>query len=98
MLQAELHYLNEELEQAVTAYTAAINSARQHKFIHEEALAFELYGTFLVETKELDRGYAQLEVSLQKYIEWGAFKKADDLRKFMKVVFPAELREIGAVQ
>jgi len=98
LLQAELHYLNEELEQAVTAYTAAINSARQHKFIHEEALAFELYGTFLVETKELDRGYAQLEVSLQKYIEWGAFKKADDLRKFMKVVFPAELREIGAVQ
>jgi hypothetical protein len=95
LLEAELHCLNDDLEQAVTAYTAAINSANQHKFIHEEALSLELYGVFLVENKLLDAGYAQLEIALQKYLDWGAFRKADALRKFMKVISPEELREIG---
>ena len=44
LLQAELHYLNGDLELADTVYEASIKSAREHKFIHEEALAYELYG------------------------------------------------------
>mgnify|MGYP000252059187 CR=1 FL=1 len=36
------------LQRLHTIYNASIKSAREHKFIHEEALAYELYGIFYV--------------------------------------------------
>lgn len=86
LLQAELHYLNGDLESADVAYRASIMSAREHKFLHREALAYELHGIFCIENQMIDKGRGQLDKAIDKYKQWGAFKKASELQLFMDSV------------
>jgi len=83
LLQAELHYLNGGHRLAVLAYERSIVSAREHKFINEEALAHELFGMYLVENKMIERGIEQLQCAYNKYMQWGAFKKAMTMNKLI---------------
>mmetsp|Transcript_30022 Transcript_30022/g.49186 ORF Transcript_30022/g.49186 Transcript_30022/m.49186 type:complete len:227 (+) Transcript_30022:1316-1996(+) len=86
LLQAELHYLNHRHTMAELSYQAAIVSAHDHKFFHEEALAHELYGIYLVENKIVVKGMGQLQMSIDKYNTWGATKKADAVKDFIHLV------------
>eukprot|EP01083_Nonionella_stella_P224470 799006_1 len=86
LVQAELYYLDGDLESAEIAYNSSIMSAREHKFINEEALACELYGTFFVENGMVSKGTVQLNLALDKYKKWGAMKKANELQKFIDLV------------
>lgn len=88
LLQAELHYLNGDIESAEVAYKASVKSAREHKFVHEEALAYELYGLFCVKNEMVDKGFEQLHVALNRYKEWGAMKKVEELQLFIGTVDP----------
>ena len=83
MLQAELHYLDGHLNLAEVAYKASIVSACEHKFLNEEALAYELYGVFCMENQMVDQGAEQLNIALDKYKQWGAIKKAEELQHFI---------------
>ncbi|KAL7530281.1 hypothetical protein ACHAXR_003401 [Thalassiosira sp. AJA248-18] len=83
LLKAELHYLNRDFKSAEDAYKASIKSAREHKLIHEEALANELYGIFCIENMKVDKGIEQLHIAVGKYKQWGANKKADKLQLFI---------------
>lgn len=83
LLQAEFHYLNGDLQLADVAYRASIVSAREHKYIHFEALAYELYGIFCLENQMREEGHNQLKMALKKYKQWGALKKVSDLQIFM---------------
>mmetsp|Transcript_40712 Transcript_40712/g.85233 ORF Transcript_40712/g.85233 Transcript_40712/m.85233 type:complete len:113 (+) Transcript_40712:156-494(+) len=92
LLQAELYYLNHRHSMAELSYQASIVSAHEHKFFHEEALACELYGIYLIENKKLSKGMKQLKQALNKYKAWGATKKADSVKDFVYVVKkPAKL-------
>mmetsp|Transcript_26892 Transcript_26892/g.57652 ORF Transcript_26892/g.57652 Transcript_26892/m.57652 type:complete len:1336 (+) Transcript_26892:116-4123(+) len=84
LLQAELHYLNDRPTMAELSYQAAIVSAREHKFYHEEALACELYGIYLVENGNVLKGLDQLQLAIDKYKQWGATKKVDDVKNFVE--------------
>lgn len=86
LLQAELHYVDGDIESAEAFYEASIESACNHRFIHEEALACELYGVFCIENKMFDKGSKQLRVALEKYKQWGAMKKAAELERFIGAV------------
>lgn len=86
LLQAELHYLNGEIELADDSYNSSIAAARRSRFFNEEALAYELYGTFLVECNMPEKGLAQLQMAVEKYGEWGAKKKLDWLQTFIASV------------
>ena len=86
LLQAELHYLNHRHTMAELSYQAAIVSAHDHKIFHEEALARELYGIYLVENKMVVKGMGQLQMAMDKYNKWGATKKADAVKDFMDMV------------
>ena len=86
LLQAELHYLNGRHSIAELAYQSSIISAHNHKFIHEEALACELYGVFLINNKEAEKGMKQLQHAHTKYRQWGALKKAKAVEYFMGLV------------
>jgi len=77
LLKAEIHYSKGEREKAKTAYEKSIQSANEHKFIHEEALANELFGIFCVEEGDPDKGNKLLENAQQLYERWGAKKKAE---------------------
>ena len=81
LLQAELHYLNSDLKLAEQSYEASIKSAQDHKFIHDEALAFELLGMFYIENGLVDKGVEQLRIALSKYEKWGSLHKAVDLQQ-----------------
>lgn len=86
LLQAELHYLEGDIASAESFYEASIESARNHRFIQEEALACELYGVCCIENKMVDKGSKHLRVALEKYKQWGAMKKASELELFIGAV------------
>lgn len=67
-------------------YTAAIISSKEHRYTNKEALSLELYGIFLVETKQIKKGLMQLALAVEKYKQWGATKKADDVADFIELV------------
>jgi len=90
LLQAELHYLEGDLESAESAYKTSIKSAHKHKFIHEEALAYELYGIFCYENKMVDKGLKQLLLAVDKYRQWGAKKKVTEVRFLLELVDSAD--------
>ena len=85
-MQAELYNLNHHHIMAEVSYQASIVSAHDHKFFHEEALACELYGIYLIENKMLSKGMKQLRKAMKKYKTWGAMKKADYVKDFMYLV------------
>ena len=83
LLQAEKNYTTGNLDDAKACYEASIRSAKEHKFIHEQALAYELYGTFRVETGHLENGTELLRKAQSLYNEWGATKKASEVFPIM---------------
>ena len=86
LLQAELCYLEGDLLSAEALYEESIQSSQNHRFLHEEALARELYGIFCVEIKKVDKGLEQLRLGIEKYKEWGAMNKAAELELFIDAV------------
>ena len=46
----------------------------------------ELYGIFLVENKKVSRGLEMLQIATDKYKEWGATKKAQDVDEFVDLI------------
>ena len=64
-------------------YTAAIISSKEHRYTNKEALSLELYGIFLVETKQIKKGLMQLALAVEKYKQWGAKNKATDLQLYI---------------
>ena len=84
LLQAELHYLNQDYEAAENAYIASIKSAKDHKFMNEEAMANELFGMSCIEKQMGDKGMKHLRIALDLYKQWGAMNKAADLEQFIK--------------
>ena len=89
-----MHYLDGNLELAELAYRASIESAHAHRFLHEEALAYELYGLFLLENGRVDEGSDQLNIALDKYEKWGALRKVDDLQEFILSIDPYPLKSL----
>ncbi len=83
LLQAEKYYTTGNLDEAKASYEASVKSAREHKFIHEEALAYELYGIFRIETGHLENGKELLKTAQSLYAEWGALKKASEVFPLM---------------
>jgi len=86
LLQAELHYTNGRNGMAELSYQSSILSAREHRYVQEEALALEIFGVFLVENKQIRRGLEQLEMAADKYHGWGSVKKVRDVKDFMGCV------------
>ena len=86
LLQAELQYLNGQLKLAEDSYRAAISSAKESKFVHEEACSYELFGIFCLENKKMIEGKEQLDIAIDKYKQWGAMKKMAEVQQFKDLV------------
>lgn len=72
LLEAESMFTIGEFDRAVLTYDSAIRCAREHKFIHEEAIASELAGTFYYERGIYQKSYSLLVHSVESYRTWGA--------------------------
>eukprot|EP00985_Skeletonema_marinoi_P022094 scaffold13905_cov119-Skeletonema_marinoi.AAC.1 len=90
LLQAEQCFYLEDIESAKRCYDAAILSAKEHKFVHEEALACELAGHFMLESGEGHAALPYFLLAQKKYHEWGAYAKEESLEKYMKEQFGTE--------
>ena len=72
LLQAEWHFAEGESEKAIEKYKAAIDSARRHRFVHEEGLANELFSTFNDRNGDIDAAKIHLSEARSCYVKWGA--------------------------
>jgi len=87
LLEAEDMYTEGLFVLAESLYDSAIRSAHEHKFIHEEAIACELAGTFYHERGFHQMSYPCFLHSIERYNQWGAFAVARRVETFLKVNF-----------
>ena len=87
LLEAEDMYTEGLFVLAESLYDSAIQSAHEHKFIHEEAIACELAGTFYHERGFHQTSYPYFVHSIKSYNQWGAFAVARRVETFVKVNF-----------
>lgn len=84
LLEAEESYCNNDFDAAKTFYDKAISSAKEHKFVHEEALACELAAHFYLELGETGRSLEYFLMAHERYHEWGACGKSNSIFEFVE--------------
>ena len=94
LLEAEKLHTSGAFESAALFYEKSIQSARQHKFIHEEAIASELAGLFY-----LDRGLREKSLhlflhSIWGYKTWGALAVAKRVESFIVSKFGSDVMQV----
>jgi len=72
LLEAEYAFLKGMHEDAVTSYNSSIKNARDHRFIHEEGLAYEKYATYLLRQNKHDEALNHLITAKRCYSWWGS--------------------------
>jgi len=72
LMQAEFYRITKDVKKAAVCYEASIVAARDHKFIHEEAMANELAGIFYLELGLRRKSYPYFKQSIVCYQKWGA--------------------------
>jgi len=92
----ELHALG-NLDKAEPRYTSSIRSAREHKVIHEEAVASELAGDCLFELGRQSEAYTLYKHSIKCFEEWGANAVAKRVETDMQSKFGGDVSHLEAV-
>lgn len=75
LLKAEAAFSTGEYEQAETFYDKAICSAKEHRFVNEEALGNELAALFFRETGGIHEANICHSNAIETYNRWGATAK-----------------------
>eukprot|EP00985_Skeletonema_marinoi_P011488 scaffold5474_cov81-Skeletonema_marinoi.AAC.1 len=92
LLEAEESFSHNDYEAAKSFYKQAISSAKLHKFVHEEALAYELASYFHLELGEMEQSIEYFLAAHDRYNEWGAVGKCNSLFEFVNSSFsPASI-------
>jgi signal transduction histidine kinase/GAF domain-containing protein len=79
LVSAEIARIEGRELDAMRLYERAIRSARENGFIHNEALAHELAGRFMLERDFETAGYAHLRDARDCFAQWGADGKVTQL-------------------
>ena len=75
LIKAECHYTDGEIDKAAESYGASVTAAKQHKFVHEEALGCELAGYFYKEQGDEIKAQQLFKQANSAYVKWGANSK-----------------------
>ena len=92
----EMHIMG-NLDAAGPLYFSSIRSAREHKFIHEEAVASELAGEYMYEQGNHSDAYALFMHSIKCFKEWGANAVAERVETSVQTKFGAEVSHLQAI-
>ena len=84
LLQALFLSLGENYSKTELTFQSAIASAIEHRFWHEAGLGGELYGVFLLENKKRDKALEQLSIARDRYKQWGAMKKYNEVEEYIE--------------
>ena len=79
--------ITRNINEAISIYDASIKSARDHGFVHEQGLAYELKGKCLALTLDTNSSNC-FKNAYQCYMQWGAVAKADQILKEHKLDLP----------
>jgi predicted ATPase/GAF domain-containing protein len=79
LVEAELYRLKNKPHQAEDYYEKAINLAKEHSFIYEEALAYELAALFYLSQAKTLIARTYMSSAHYAYSSWGAIAKTKDL-------------------
>ncbi|KAL7495135.1 hypothetical protein ACHAWT_009264 [Skeletonema menzelii] len=83
LLEAEEAFCKGKFDDAKVYYEKAVKSAKNHKFVHEEALAYELAAYFYLAIGEVSNATEHCLLAHDRYQEWGAIGKCANLFKFI---------------
>ncbi|KAL7483538.1 hypothetical protein ACHAW6_009177 [Cyclotella cf. meneghiniana] len=87
LLEAEEQFCNGNFLGAQESYSSAVSSARSHKFINDEALAYELAGYFYLKVGMSVASMQHFARANAKYMEWGASLKVNKIFDFVQEKF-----------
>ena len=90
LLEAMLMHTYGNYDGVKLLYISSIQSARQHRFIHEEAIASELAGDFFCEQGHQIDSYALYMHSIKCYIKWDALAVAMRVQSSIESKFDSE--------
>mmetsp|Transcript_11470 Transcript_11470/g.24449 ORF Transcript_11470/g.24449 Transcript_11470/m.24449 type:complete len:1640 (+) Transcript_11470:109-5028(+) len=91
LVEAESNYTRKNYDKAATYYEAAVNVARERKFIQEEAIASELSGIFFSEIGFGAKAEWWYLNSIKCFKKWGAFAVAKRVEKSIESLFGSQL-------
>ena len=84
LLRAELAVVDGNTEEAMSAYASAIQKAKEHYYVNEEALARERSGIFHWKIRgDAQKGKEDLANAAELYRKWGADRKAADISQLI---------------
>ncbi|MBC1220544.1 AAA family ATPase [Nostoc sp. UCD121] len=81
LVEAERHRVLGQYIEAMSNYDRAVSSAKEYKYINEEALANELAAKFYLQWGKEKIAQIYLIEAYYSYVHWGALAKVDDLAK-----------------
>ncbi|MBD2163143.1 AAA family ATPase [Calothrix membranacea FACHB-236] len=81
LVEAEQSRVIGQYVEAIDYYECAINLAKEHGYINEEALAYELAAKFYLAWGKPKIAQTYLIDAYYGYVNWGAKAKVDDLKK-----------------
>ncbi|WP_419174184.1 trifunctional serine/threonine-protein kinase/ATP-binding protein/sensor histidine kinase [Desulfosediminicola sp.] len=98
LIEAELARIKGKTERAMELYDEAIQFAKEHEFLHEEALAYELASRFYKNRKKEHIARMYMREARYCYHRWGAKAKVSQLNS-MEIVngSPYEGSDSGTV-
>eukprot|EP00804_Cyclotella_cryptica_P029852 CCRYP_010780-RC/>CCRYP_010780-RC protein AED:0.08 eAED:0.08 QI:0/0.8/0.66/1/0.8/0.66/6/45/1317 len=82
LLEAEECYSNGNVDEAMALYEHAISSAQDHKFVHEEALSYELAANYYFDIGNKLMALKYFTCAREAYFKWGAFAKVTTLNTY----------------
>ena len=88
LLEAEQMHTLGDFDSAASFYERSVRSAREHKFIHEEAIASELAGIFFLEGGRREKSYKT----------WGALAVAKRVETFIVGKFGSVVMQVAPSQ
>jgi len=94
LLLAEKMYTEGNFDRAASCYDRALQSAIDHKFVHEEAIACELAGDFYYERNFHQKSLAFFKHSIKCYTEWGAFAVARRLESSLGIKLGSNIAQL----
>lgn len=94
LLEAEQHYYLKNDTQAIIKYENAIAMSKKHRFVHEEGLCEEKYGTFLLHRHQNDAANEHFHYAKSCYQKWGANVLVGRVDKVIGILAPLCVRSL----
>ena len=83
-LEAEQQSLRQHRLKAMASYDAAIESAKESGFVHEQGLACEKAAFYMIEMGKEAKAAEYFNQACECYEAWGSNMKVDFIRREMK--------------